>query len=45
MTRLSVLPSPSDNTVGILSGDFGAHYRACTFPCERLTDALTNIRA
>jgi len=43
LTRLTVLPSPSHNKVGILKRDFGALDRACTFPCQRLTDALTNI--
>jgi len=38
------LPSPSHNKVGVLKADFGAQYRACTFPCQRLTDALASIR-
>jgi len=43
IARLAVLPSPSPNKVGVLNVDFGAQYRACTFPCQRLTDVLTNI--
>jgi hypothetical protein len=34
----------SYNKVSILECDFGAQSRVCTFPCQRLTDALTPLR-
>jgi len=42
----TVLPSASRNDVGTEDNkDYGAQYPACTSPCQRFNDALTNAEA
>src|SRR5712664_2796848 len=40
-----LLPSACSERVGTQIGHFGALYPACTFPCQRFTDPVTEARA